>query len=360
MPTLVITTTGTSLLTNRDDRPWAGWHRGEPLPSAEKVQQWLGQLQDEDLVKASAELHTWYRLGVFDPDSDYKVALVHSQTDEGRFCANTLAKYAESRGIEAETCEVKSLRYTDSKEFNKGLSNLAKTLSSLIARRQQVGSVIMAATGGFKAEIAVANLVGALLGCAVYYIYEQFEELVCIDPLPVGFARNWVTQGPVCGLLENVFKEENDVVRPAEVRNYVLQEPRIDSLLEYDKDEVALNMLGITAKKLLQQSVPDWPRPSERNPEDKINLANAPHHRPRETEDVVRILADNPYTTLIRYDPEGGYARGIRPAEDNASDIIVVFGDDNRLRLLVSTTAKNAGQRELVLQSIRRHLRPYL
>lgn len=38
MPHLLITTVGTSLLTNRDDRPWTGWNRlaGDPLPDPKR------------------------------------------------------------------------------------------------------------------------------------------------------------------------------------------------------------------------------------------------------------------------------------------------------------------------------------
>ena len=53
----VIYAVGTSLLTNRDYRPWAGWNprTPDPLPAAADVERWLGSA---DLVKASAETNT--------------------------------------------------------------------------------------------------------------------------------------------------------------------------------------------------------------------------------------------------------------------------------------------------------------
>ena len=41
MPRLLICTVGTSLLTNRDDRPWAGWQRTTPLPDPAAMDRWL-------------------------------------------------------------------------------------------------------------------------------------------------------------------------------------------------------------------------------------------------------------------------------------------------------------------------------
>ncbi len=66
MPRLLITTVGTSLLTNRDDRPWGGWNvrRADPLPEPSVVDRWL---READFVAASAETNTLYRIGL---DSD--------------------------------------------------------------------------------------------------------------------------------------------------------------------------------------------------------------------------------------------------------------------------------------------------
>jgi hypothetical protein len=57
----IIYTVGTSLLTNRDERPWAGWNprTPDPLPAAAEIECWLGSA---DLVKASAETNTFRSL----------------------------------------------------------------------------------------------------------------------------------------------------------------------------------------------------------------------------------------------------------------------------------------------------------
>ena len=68
MPRTILTTVGTSLLTN-GDRPWS-WRHKQPLPDPEVVDVWLPQA---DSIKASAETHTWYRLGLFDSDAANQV-----------------------------------------------------------------------------------------------------------------------------------------------------------------------------------------------------------------------------------------------------------------------------------------------
>lgn len=85
----IICTVGTSLLTNRDDRPWAGWNprKPDPLPVATAVDRWL---KNADPAQASAETNTLRALDLGDSDA---LALLHSDTPEGLFCAERLANY---------------------------------------------------------------------------------------------------------------------------------------------------------------------------------------------------------------------------------------------------------------------------
>lgn len=45
----------------------------------------------------------------------------------------------------------------------------------------------MNATGGFKAEIAYATLVGLLLDVPVYYIHEAFRQIIEMPPVPISW-----------------------------------------------------------------------------------------------------------------------------------------------------------------------------
>src|SRR5438046_2092633 len=85
MSRLLICTVGTSLLTNREDRPWGGWRSPQPLPELAAVTAWL---RGAERGKASAETNTLNALGLTETDA---VALLHSDTPEGHFCAEALA-----------------------------------------------------------------------------------------------------------------------------------------------------------------------------------------------------------------------------------------------------------------------------
>ncbi len=350
----VITTVGTSLLTNRDGRPWGGWRMGQPLPEADSIRQWL---PTADPIRASAEIHTWHKLGLFAEPQRERVITVHSQTPDGAFCAARLVEYATSKGVQAESRQIAELTYADAATFNRGLGRMVRLLAEAIREGRRSGEVAIAATGGFKAEIAIANLVGALLGAPVYYIYEQFEQLIKLEPLPVALEPEWLRQGAGGTLLQRM-SEEGCVPRET-VSGLIKADGRLDLLLEAAEEEgrelVALNVLGELAAQLLQSPASQWPTTCGDEPAGKIQLEGAGHHRPSGWREAVDRLARSQFVVRIRYDRTAGIQAGIRPAADNPSDLYAVLkGDDAVLSLRVETTAENAGQRRLVLDHLKK------
>ncbi len=352
----VITTVGTSLLTNRD-RPWAGWRFGQPLPLPEVVDKWL---ETADPIQASAEIHTWYRLELLEDDTNAKIRLVHSQTEDGCFCTERLCNFARTRGLETETRPVVGLSYSDAKTFNRGLRHLVRLLAEEIHLARAEGEVAIAATGGFKAEIAVANLVAALLGAPVYYIYEQFQELIRLEALPVALAPEWLREGPGRALLGRLAAE--DCLPVAQVDSLLKTDGRLEMLIDSEQIDgrpyVCPNLLGTLAAKVVEAPVMEWPTTTQALPEGKIQLDQASHHRPRGWERVVDDLARNPFVRRIRYDRTAGVREGIFEAPDNHNDLFVVLAGNGAppLALRVSTTAENAQQRGLVRGHLRQRI----
>ena len=353
MKRTILTTGGTSLLTN-SDRPWAGWRHSQPLPAANNVEAWL---QQADLTRASAETHTWYRLGLFDADDKDKieVVLIHSQTDDGRFCAERLVSLAIHKGLKARSRQVDGLAYSDGQTFNRGLRQLARVVGEEIKKGQASGTVELAATGGFKAEIAIANLVGAVSDTPVHYIYEQFTSLITIEPIPVTLRADWITSGAGKSLLDT-FKTAKDVIPLSGIESLLKQDKRLLNLVEIDGGDVALTLLGEIALGLVGTPHESWPNTTDKAPVEKIQLSNAPHHRPQGWERVVNTLADSRYVTAIRY--EGSAAGGsLREAPDNESDLIHRIEGSPTLTLRISTTATKSRQRQLVQQMLRKELK---
>ena len=54
-----------------------------------------------------------------------------------------------------------------------------------IIRERSAAACAINATGGYKAPIAVAVLLGQALGVPVYYKHELFSEIIAFPPLPV-------------------------------------------------------------------------------------------------------------------------------------------------------------------------------
>jgi putative CRISPR-associated protein (TIGR02619 family) len=111
---------------------------------------------------------------------------LHSETDDGRSIAAILKSYYQSRNhAPVETIEVPDLQDQDPKRFRtKGLRNLARKICGVICERSAAACAINA-TGGYKAQIAVAVLLGQAIGVPVFYKHELFSEIIAFPPMPV-------------------------------------------------------------------------------------------------------------------------------------------------------------------------------
>jgi putative CRISPR-associated protein (TIGR02619 family) len=353
MKRTILTTVGTSLLTN-GDRPWASWTFRQRLPESGSVHRWL---QSADPIKASAETHTWYRLGLFEVEdkSQIEVVLIHSHTEDGAFCAERLLTWASGKGLTARCRQVAGLTYSDGPTFNRGLRQLARAVGEEIKRGQATGTAELAATGGFKAEIAVANLVGAVSDTPVHYIYHEFSSLITIDPIPVTLRADWVGSGAGRSLLE-AFKSAHDIIPAKAIESLLKQDERLLSLVELHDGDAALNLLGEIALRLIEAPQQTWPPATDDAPASKKRLESAAHHRPRGSEQIVNTIAESRYVTSIRY--EGSVAGGcLREAPDNDSDLVHRIEGSPPLTLRISTTARTAEQRRLVQQLLRKELK---
>lgn len=352
----VITTVGTSLLRNRYPRPWSDYPSSNTLPRPEEVARWLSSA---DPTKASAEIHTWYRLGILEPDEGCAIVLICTNTNEGIYCAERLCDYARSLGIEAKVVPVSELKYSSPEAFNRGLNRLVRVIAENIRSARNQGSVAIAATGGYKAEIAVANLVGSLLNTPVYYIYDEFQQLVRIDPLPITLAPEWLRSGAGRCLLEKI--GHKSCIYKEEIDSLLKQDPKLEILLEEadidDREHVCANLLGELAAQLIMEPEANWPEPCDIEPQKKIMLQEG-HTRPRGWEELVNRLARDRYIRSIRYDPQVSFRIGIREARDNETDIIIIYGSkDEKLPLRLATTAKNKQERQPVLDFLKRTLK---
>ncbi len=174
----IISTVGTSLLNN------AKRVLQEERPNRDEL---VGFLCSTDPVQASAETNSLSRLLRLDKPDDRLVFLC-SQTEEGKLCAEALKAFYRRRGYDGEVVEIPGLTYREERFKVRGLRSLVAALIENIRREKKHGrEVLLNATGGFKAEIAYATLVGLLFDVPVYYIHEAFSDIIEMPPAPVSW-----------------------------------------------------------------------------------------------------------------------------------------------------------------------------
>ena len=132
------------------------------------------------------------------------VYFFHSDTADGRAIAEILVRFHRGRGhAPVEAVPVLDLQDQDPKRFRtKGLRNLAKVLCEKVRAHSSAACAINA-TGGYKAQIAVAVLLGQALGIPVYYMHERFSEIIAFPPLPIALDfEMWMCASGLLGALE--------------------------------------------------------------------------------------------------------------------------------------------------------------
>jgi putative CRISPR-associated protein (TIGR02619 family) len=178
----VLVTVGTSLLTN------ARRELGRQEPSHQEIAAYLSHTPSE---RASAETNSLSRI----LQEGDKIIFLHSQTPEGRFCAEALKHHYRREGYSAEVCEIPDLTYAESRFKMRGLRALVATLIGSIRReREAQREILINATGGFKAEIVYATVVGLLFDVPVYYIHEAFREIIQMPPTPIGWDYSLIAE----------------------------------------------------------------------------------------------------------------------------------------------------------------------
>lgn len=112
--------------------------------------------------------------------------LLHSDTEDGKAIADVLQAYFKGDGWQVTAHRVEGLRDDDPKIFRtQGLRNLAKLFGELVPASGGASFCAIDATGGYKAQIAIAVLMGQALDIPVYYKHERFNAIISFPPMPV-------------------------------------------------------------------------------------------------------------------------------------------------------------------------------
>lgn len=287
---------------------------------------------------------------------DCRVLLCHSDTREGALCGRLLKTLLEDEGHDVRLRRVDDLDDADPVRFRrKGLRNLANVLCELVRSYGASGCAIDA-TGGYKAQAAVAVQVGQALGVPVLYLHERFRQIIHLPPLPIGMDRGvWQRARGLLRVLR-----EGEVVATSELEQD--WEEAFESLVErVEIDGVECISLSPTGQVLDEafagSSAPEaeLPPPAEKQQPPRFESAGWPGRHPvferwtRELyEAVPQIVSAHSvyYNRDLRRSPRA-YLRG--------GEIHVEFSDKGAtVKLAIRTTARNDRERDTVLERIDR------
>ena len=209
---LVISTVGTSLLTNQinsKSKSQSDWYSclqdtanltEEEIKKGDNIDtiiQSLKQRAEEKLEKAntiaireaSAELNGIY--GLYEDRLDLGAQDVHwlvtTDTGQGQVSAKILENFLRSHNISTEIYTPKNLSTASTEKFTNGIDELLKWMDELIPGYQSSDyKICFNLVGGFKALQGYANTIGMFYQAdEMIYIFEGSSEVITIPRLPI-------------------------------------------------------------------------------------------------------------------------------------------------------------------------------
>jgi len=199
----VLSTVGTSLLTNRADdstrkriNMLANETEAALSPEdrrlidehAEKARAILRDGPVEEIRKASAELNGI--IGIYDgrlpePSGDHHV-LIATDTALGRLTAETVGAFLTEQGLSVQIEVIKRLNTRDQGDFEAGMKDLARWCAETLPGYRDAGyRVAFNLAGSFKSLQGYLNTIGMIHADEIVYLFEGTTNLLRIPRLPI-------------------------------------------------------------------------------------------------------------------------------------------------------------------------------
>ncbi len=226
---ILIATVGTSLLGNVKKE------NKEIKMEADKIIQYIKSKQSDDRI-CGAEINSAFSLinkNIINPDIFY---LMTSDTKEGILSGEIVKKYFETTlGFKkGELIKIEGLNSEKPKEFEKkGLRNLVSEISKIISKTN-ISDVIMAPIGGFKAQIFMTGLIGQVFGIKTYYMFESFDEVIEILPLPISFDYEYFSRNID---FFDIMNSREELIEEKEIKSFLEKEKTLRNLIKIEEIE---------------------------------------------------------------------------------------------------------------------------
>ena len=298
-------------------------------------------------------VHELIQRGHIEPQS--RLFFLHSDTEDGRHVAEVLRAYYQGN---AELIQVDGLDDQHPEVFRtQGLRSLAKELGKII-RDQAAANCAINATGGYKAQIAIAVVVGQVTGVPVYYKHERFSAIISLPPLPISFdLSEWFRSS---ALLYALAKDD----LPTSMFDADLLTPKAESLLDrvdLDGEEyLTLSPLGQvfhdTFRNRYEGEKPRFlplPASKREKKEPRLEKSGWPGEHPEVERFMQQVTDDVPQVIQCSthyYNPDLTQQTLFRLSSKGIEGVFSRGGYTVKFR--VETTAKNDVQREAMVAEL--------
>ncbi|MBG1271223.1 CRISPR-associated protein [Nostoc sp. WHI] len=210
MPRLVISTVGTSLLTNQIDREYENGYysrlRDTANCSYEEIRKYHEDITDiiqtlkeraeeklsgdiDDIREASAELNGIY--GLYEDQISQSEQDIHwliaSDTAQDKITAEILQSFLSTNGLNISIYTPQGFSTSSNEAFTQGIDELLNWFEDTIPGYQDSDyEVCFNLVGGFKAIQGFINTIGMFYANKIIYIFEgSSSELITIPRLPI-------------------------------------------------------------------------------------------------------------------------------------------------------------------------------
>lgn len=218
---LVISTVGTSLLTNQilprlDPKNWAERLKARANDTEEILRQYhpdvltiIEALKDraeeklygddtslEQIREASAELNGIY--GLYNEQLEQGISdthlLIATDTAQARITADIVESFLKSQGLaNTSTCIQPGLSTASSNTFTEGIAKLIPSIQEIVLScKKSQYQIVFNLVGGFKALQGYFNTIGMFYADELIYVFEGTNEVIKIPRLPITIARSEV------------------------------------------------------------------------------------------------------------------------------------------------------------------------
>jgi putative CRISPR-associated protein (TIGR02619 family) len=186
--------------------------------------------------------------------SRIRLIFLVSDTEDGKNTGKLLKLYYDNSKNplrfeeEVDIRVLAGLRDNDVKAFKQqGLKNLVREISNEV-RKFAPEAIAINATGGYKAQISFAGMIGQALEIPVYYLFEKFSEVIELPPQPVALdLAFWLNNYILFELLESeqiIEKSKIDINIESDYLNSLIDQ-------EIDKNNPDITLISLSAMGVL-------------------------------------------------------------------------------------------------------------